>query len=124
VRLYGYVVDPLAEADPWGLSGCPKRTPPRLEEGNEREGWIHIQARHITGSDPGGDLFATGTTRADIEKAVFRVVMKGTRTSPPNRVIQVFEKRMKVAGRRDRVCVVVDSADGNRVITAFPRLSS
>jgi len=40
--------------------------------------------------------------------------------SDPNRQLQVFEKRIKVNGLRDRVRVIVDSQDANRVISIFP----
>jgi len=61
-----------------------------------------------------------GTSRAQIAQASEEIVAKGTRVSRPGERIQVFEKRTKVNGRRDRVRVAVDSDDGNRVISAFP----
>jgi hypothetical protein len=126
------VHDPLAWVDPLGLSqgqGCGTRVPhrqkPRIEDGNLKEGWEHIDARHVSGTHPKGpgDLFAPGTTRAQVTKASKEVVAKGTRISDPSARIRVFEKRTKVNGRRDRVRVAVDSDDGNRVISAFPARS-
>lgn len=79
----------------------------------------------MTGNAPGGhgDLFAPGTTRAQVEKAADRVVLKGTRVSDPSRRIQTYEKRVKVNGQADRVRTIVDSHDSNRVITIFPARS-
>jgi RHS repeat-associated protein len=130
--LHAYVHDPLAWVDPWGLTqrqSCDGRVPhrrkPRVEDGNLKEGWEHIDARHVSGTHPDGpgDLFAAATTRAQVTDAVEEVVAKGTRKSDPSKRIQTFEKRTKVNGRRDRVRVIVDSDDGNRVISAFPVLS-
>ena len=116
--------NPTAAIDPLGLTPCviPHRTPPRIEDGNLREGWTHIDARHVTGDHPSGpgDLFAPGTTRAQLDDAAQQLVRKGTRVSDPNRQLQVFEKRIKVNGLRDRVRVIVDSQDANRVISIFP----
>lgn len=48
----------------------PHRAKPRIEAGNTREGWAHIRLRHLRrpGAAPGsqGDLFADGTTAAQI----------------------------------------------------------
>ena len=120
LRLQGYVSDPAFEEDPLGLS-C-SREKPRIEDGNLREGWVHIDARHVAGNHPRGpgDLFAPGTTRAELQEAAEYLVEKGTRISDPAERLQSLEKRMKVNGRRDRVRVVVDSQDGNRVISIFP----
>lgn len=100
----------------------PNRDTPRIENGNAKEGWIHIDARHVTGNAPEGpgDLFAPGTTRAQIEQAARTLVKKGLRISDPSKRIQTFEKVITVNGQTDRVRVVVDSDDGNRVITIFP----
>jgi hypothetical protein len=100
----------------------PNRDTPRIENGNAKEGWIHIDARHVTGDAPEGpgDLFAPGTTRAQIEQAARTLVKKGLRISDPSKRIQTFEKVITVNGQTDRVRVVVDSDDGNRVITIFP----
>jgi hypothetical protein len=108
-----------------GGGGAPKgfpRTTPRLEEGNLKEGWKHIDARHVSGTAPGGagDLFAPGTTRAQIEAGAKQLVAKGNRISDPSRQIQTFEKHMTINGKSARYRVVVDSADGNRIITMFP----
>ena len=100
----------------------PWRGTPRLEDGTTRWGWIHIEGRHITGTIPGSttDLFPPGTTRAQIEEAIQVVVNKGTRTSNPQQTLQIFEKRIKVNGRRDRIRVVIDTGNNGRVVTAFP----
>ena len=98
------------------------RTPPRIEDGNLREGWIHIDARHITGNHPGGagDLFAAGTTRAQLDEVAADMVKNGKRTTDPRNRMQIFEMRKKINGQRDVIRLYVDSEDGNRVITMFP----
>jgi len=93
--------------------------PPRLEDGNADEGWIHVERRHVTGADPGGDLFRPGTTRAQIFDAAAEVIRRGTRISPRGRRIQVFERSLYVNDQRDLIRVTVDTADG-RIITVFP----
>ncbi|WP_216672883.1 hypothetical protein, partial [Corallococcus exiguus] len=100
----------------------PHREMPRIEDGNLKEGWIHIDARHVTGNHPAGhgDLYAPGTTRQQITKAAEDVVKYGTRQSQPGRQLQTFEMKAKVNGQKDLIRVIVDSADGNRVISAFP----
>jgi Flp pilus assembly pilin Flp len=100
----------------------PNRDTPRIENGNAKEGWIHIDARHVTGDDPKGpgDLFAPGTTRAQIEQAARTLVKKGLRITDPSKRIQIFEKVITVNGKTEMVQVVVDSDDGNRVITIYP----
>jgi hypothetical protein len=40
--------------------------------------------------------------------------------SDSSKRMQTFEKKIVVNGRKDLVRVVVDSKDGNRVITVFP----
>ena len=67
-----------------------------------------------------GDLFASGTSRRQLDKAAKKLVSKGTRISDPSRRIQSYEQRMKVNKMRDRVRVTVDSHDRNRVITIHP----
>jgi hypothetical protein len=106
-------------------NAIPKRTKPRIEDGNSKEGWQHIDERHVTGDSPKGpgDLFPDGTTREQVEKAAVTVVAKGVRISKPHKQIQTYEKRVKVNGKSDRVRVLVDSADNNRVITTFPARS-
>ncbi|MNL19775.1 hypothetical protein D3C87_1409940 [compost metagenome] len=107
--------------DPLGLSG--RKVPiPRIEAGNSKEGWQHIEERHISGTHPtgAGDLFPSGTTQDQIQKACECLVKSGTRVSDPRRQIQTFEKRMKINGRVDRVRGIFDSHDGNRTITVFP----
>lgn len=105
-----------------GGAPIPRRTEPRIEDGNKDEGWTHIESRHVTGTHPdgAGDLFAPGTTREQLSQAAKDVVAKGTRLSNPSRTVQSFEDKVKVNGQRDRVRVVVDSSDNNRVITMFP----
>ena len=98
------------------------RAAPKIPQGDAKQGWAHIEARHVTGTDPGGDLFAAGTTRAELEEAAGDVVDKGLRVSDPKRTVQVFERRIVVHGRRDLVRVVVNSSD-NTVITMFPVIS-
>lgn len=123
LALYAYPLDPTNGTDPFGLA-C-NRDEPRIEQGNQNEGWVHIDERHVSGTHPtgAGDLFAPGTTRDQITEAAEYLVEKGTRTSDPARRLQVFERRMKVNGMRARYRVVVDSHDTNRVITIFPVLS-
>ena len=95
-----------------------------LEDGNLEEGWIHIDARHISGTHPAGagDLFPTGTTRAQIEIMAQTLVNEGVRISPLKRRMQTFEMRMKVGGEYFRVRTTVDSSDG-RIITIFPAIT-
>jgi hypothetical protein len=90
-----------------------------IEDGNANEGWQHIEARHITGADPGGDLFPDGTTRADLEEAAAELTQGGSRLSNPYRRMQTFTGRIKVHGVSMNVSVTIDAVDG-RVITIFP----
>ncbi|HEX8704890.1 MAG TPA: hypothetical protein VF815_39015 [Myxococcaceae bacterium] len=101
---------------------APHRTPPRIEDGNLNEGWQHIEGRHITGNHPNGsgDLFAPGTTRAQLQKAAEEIVKNGNRISAPGRRLQTFQMKVKINGRSDVIRLVVDSDDANRVITMFP----
>lgn len=101
---------------------APNRDTPHLEDGNLKEGWTHIDARHITGDHPkgAGDLFAAGTTREQIEEAIMKVIAKGNRTTDPNDRIQVFQMKIKINEVKDLVRLVVDAMDSNRVITFFP----
>ncbi|WP_240362600.1 MULTISPECIES: hypothetical protein [unclassified Streptomyces] len=55
-----------------------------------------------------------------MEKAAETMIEKGTRVSDPARRMQTYEKRMIVNGMRARYRLVVDSDDGNRIITFFP----
>jgi hypothetical protein len=101
-------------------SGGPWRGKPVIQNGNADEGWIHIDGRHVTGNAPDhGDLFAPGTTRAQLQEAAEVIVERGVRISVPNRRIQTFERRITINRQSDPVRVVVDTADG-RVITMFP----
>lgn len=96
---------------------------PRILDGDSRKGWEHIRQRHIDGDDAAGDgdLFAPGTTRAQVQQAAEEAVSRGTRQSNPQRRIQTFERRMTVNGQRANYRVVVDSMDDS-VITMFPIL--
>jgi hypothetical protein len=100
----------------------PHRTEPRIEDGNLKEGWRHIEARHIAGNHPKGpgDLFAPGTTRQQLERAAKEIVEKGLRISKPGQRMQSFQRKMKINGRVDLIQIIVDSYDGNRVVTMFP----
>ncbi|WP_223262524.1 RHS repeat domain-containing protein, partial [Variovorax beijingensis] len=121
VNVHQYAPNPIEWADPLGLAG--RKTPkPRIEPGNSKEGWQHIDERHISGTSPHGpgDLFAPGTTQDQIQCLCELLVKSGTRTSNPSSRIQTFEKRTVVNGVRGRYRGVFDSQDGNRTITAFP----
>ena len=117
---YWYGPHPLTWIDPHGLALC--RTTPRLEDGDPKQGWQHIDERHIAGTaaDGHGDLMPPTTTRDQVDKAARTMIQRGTRVSDPARRIQIFEKRMTVNGMSARYRLVVDSGDGNRVITFFP----
>ena len=73
----------------------PNRKTTHLEDGSLKEGWTHIDARHITGNHPegSGDLFAAGTTRRQIEDAIMEVMEKGNRITDPNDRIQIFQMK-------------------------------
>jgi len=94
---------------------------PRIEDSNAREGWQHIDERHVSGTAArgAGDLFAPGTTRAEVQAAVEEVVANGTRRSRPADRLQTFEHQVTVHGQTDHVEVTVDAVNG-RVITAYP----
>ncbi|MBT2456501.1 RHS repeat-associated core domain-containing protein [Streptomyces sp. ISL-86] len=117
---YWYGPNPLEWVDPLGLALC--RAKPRLENGNPKQGWQHIDERHIAGnhSSGHGDLMPPTTTRQQVEEAAEIMIEKGNRVSDPARQIQTFEKRMTVNGMRARYRLIVDSEDGNRIITFFP----
>ncbi|MEU9993009.1 RHS repeat-associated core domain-containing protein [Streptomyces sp. NPDC048045] len=114
---YWYGPHRLTWTDPYGLALC--RTTSRLEDGNPKEGWQHIDERHVSGSAQGrhGDLMPPSTTREQVEKAVGTMLKRGQRVSDPARRIQTFEKRMTVNDMSARYRLIVDSEDGNRVIT-------
>lgn len=109
------------ERGPRPQSPGPWRGNPVIQDGNLKEGWIHIEARHVTGTHPtgAGDLFARGTTRSQLQGAARQIVGRGRRISDPSRQIQTFERRITINGQSDNVRVIVDTADG-RVITMFP----
>ncbi|SED01445.1 putative T7SS-secreted protein [Streptomyces sp. TLI_105] len=117
-RWYG--PNPYTWIDPLGLALC--RAKPRTEDGNAKQGWRHIDERHISGTAKGGhgDLMPPTTTRAQVEAAAEKMVEKGNRISDPNNQYQTFEKRMTVNGMRANYRLVVDSTDGNRIVTFFP----
>ena len=106
-------------------SNCriPHRLKPRIEQGNDREGWIHIQKRHIPGAgetSSQGDLFAQGTSIFDLQRSAAEIVKKGRRMSDVRKRIQTFENKMIINGKQARYRLVVDSDDSNRIITMFP----
>ncbi|MFF7606103.1 RHS repeat-associated core domain-containing protein [Streptomyces parvulus] len=116
-----YAPNPTVWIDPFGLALCRKR--PRLETGDLKKGWLHIESRHITGTNPStkhADMLPPGTTREQVHAAAKKAVRNGTRISDPGRRIQNFQKRMKVNGMYGRFQVTVDSHDGNNIITFFP----
>ncbi|MFF1406348.1 RHS repeat-associated core domain-containing protein [Streptomyces sp. NPDC058294] len=117
---YWYGPHPLTWMDPHGLALC--RSSPRLENGNPKEGWQHIDERHIGGTAQGGhgDLMPPSTTREQVEKAARTMNQRGQRVSDASRRIQTFEKRMTVNGMSARYRLIVDSGDENRIITFFP----
>ncbi|WP_422085989.1 RHS repeat-associated core domain-containing protein [Variovorax sp.] len=121
-NLHLFATNPIGWIDPLGLAGRKITQTPRIEDGNHKEGWQHIDERHITGNSPDGpgDLFAPGTTRAQVQCLCELLVQKGTRTSDPSRTIQTYEKRTTVNGKRARYRAIFDSKDKNRTITAFP----
>jgi RHS repeat-associated protein len=102
----------------------PHRAKPRLELGNDNEGWIHIMQRHMVEFtnlvNSQGDLFAPGTLWSHIEQGSSKIIAKGRRMSNPNRRIQTFEKKMVINGKKALYRLIVDSDDGNRIITMFP----
>lgn len=120
-NLYQYASNPVEWIDPLGLSGR-KEHKPRIEDGNSKEGWQHIDERHISGthSSGAGDLFPPETSREELQRVCECLVKNGTRISDPKRRIQTYEKRVKVSGKRARVRGSFDSHDKNRTITLFP----
>ncbi|MFJ4458451.1 RHS repeat-associated core domain-containing protein, partial [Pseudomonas sp. NPDC089392] len=122
INVYTYCLTPTQWIDPLGLAGR-KLPEPWIASGNAKEGWQHIDERHISGTNTqkgNGDLFAAGTTQLQIQEACECLVKQGTRVSAPDKRIQTFEKRMKVNGKRDRIRGIFDSSDSNRTITIFP----
>lgn len=115
-----YGPNPWGWIDPFGLALC--RAKPRMEDGTSRWGWKHIDERHVSGSHSTGhgDLMPPTTTRAQVEAAAEYILEKGNRVSDPDNRIQTIEKRMIVNGMRARFRLVVDSEDGNKIITFFP----
>ncbi|MEM7584269.1 MAG: hypothetical protein AAF560_12850 [Acidobacteriota bacterium] len=97
------------------------RGKPRIEDGDSKKGWIHIDERHVSGTKSHGvaDLFPAGTTREQLQKLADDIVDNGERISEVGKTIQNFEKRVTINGQSDTVRVVVDTSDGS-VITMFP----
>jgi hypothetical protein len=103
------------------------RTPHRAMDGISTQRWDHVHQRHLTGRQADGrpwpdnpDLFAAGTTRAQLEEAARDVVAHGQRVSDDVQGrLQTFERVITVNGRRDRVRVVVDQ-DTDMLHTIFP----
>ncbi|RAU51493.1 hypothetical protein DBY65_020620 [Pseudomonas sp. RIT412] len=96
-----------------------------MHDGDLKKGWVHIDARHVSGSHPhgAGDLFSAGTTRIQLSQAAAKVVVKGRRvTIDPERQIQTFEKKIVVNKQKALVRVVVDTKD-NSVVTMFPAIT-
>ena len=127
VTLYRYVGDVNGEVDVFGLS-IDRNIAPILETGNLKEGWIHIDARHLTGDHPkgAGDLFDAGVSRAGVESASAKILKKGKRvTVNPNSTMQVFEMKIRVKGSKKKELVRIALADlhtggKSRLISAFP----
>ncbi|WP_232442507.1 RHS repeat-associated core domain-containing protein, partial [Burkholderia ubonensis] len=120
-NVYQYASNPVEWIDPLGLSGR-KEHKPRIEDGNSKEGWQHIDERHISGthSSGAGDIFPPETSREELQRVCECLVKNGTRISDPKRRIQTYAKRGKVSGKRARVRGSFDSHDKNRTITLFP----
>ena len=95
-----------------------------LNDGNLREGWIHIDARHITGNHPKGpgDLFEPNTTRSEVEALARKVIKKGVRISDPSKVMQTFEYKTKFQGKRERFKASVKTTT-EELITVYPARS-
>lgn len=90
-----------------------------MPNGNSRSGWIHIQQRHLTGSNPGGDLFAPGTSRQQIERAAREILQNGNKiTGDLNRELQTFEYRMSINGKTANYRLIVNQT--GEIHTMFP----
>ena len=96
---------------------------PQILDGSSKKGWEHIRQRHIDGSDAigDGDLFAPGTTRAQLQSAAEEMVEQGVRQSNPIAPVQTFERRMTINGMRANYRLIMNVEDGS-VITMFPIL--
>jgi hypothetical protein len=94
-----------------------------LKWGNAKKGMEHILRRHSPDeylNNPGGkgDLFPKGTTDSQIMKAIELVYEKGTRVGDPKKIMQTFEKRLKINGESANYRLSVDTAN-NEVISFF-----
>ncbi len=92
-----------------------------LNFGDSKTGLLHILQRHsVDGFNniPKGDLFPSGTTPKEIVNAINDVYTKGTRVSDPKRVMQTFEKRIKIHGESDNYRLIIDTKKEN-VVTFF-----
>jgi len=90
-------------------------------EGNNTRGLEHILKRHSPDeflTHPKGDLFPSGTTHDQIIDGIEKVFSKGTRVSDPNRVVQTFQKRIKINGQSANYRLIVDTNNSD-VITFF-----
>jgi hypothetical protein len=92
-----------------------------LNDGNLRRGWIHINARHITGNHPkgAGDLFEPDTTRAEIESLAKKIIENGKRISQPDKALQIFEYKTTFQDKREWYRAVIDTAV-EELVTIFP----
>ena len=97
----------------------------KLEDGDPKKGWIHIESRHITGTHPKNqtepaDMFKPNTTRAEIDKLAREIIKKGTRVSEDSsKRMQLFELKTKFQGKREYFHCYVDTKE-NWIITVFP----
>ena len=93
-----------------------------LNDGNLKEGWIHIEARHITGTHPSpkhADMFEPDTTRAEIEQLAREVVKNDTRISDPRKVMQSFELKTVFQDKREWFRASIKTTT-DELITIFP----
>ncbi|MEN7547398.1 RHS repeat-associated core domain-containing protein [Rapidithrix thailandica] len=104
-NIYAYVWNANYQVDVFGLAVGDRNNIPRIEQGNLKEGWEHIDARHITGNHPNGtgDLFEPGTSRQNLENAARKIIKKGKRvTVDITRRMQTFEMKIKIQGNKKR----------------------
>lgn len=93
----------------------------KIIDDNPKRGLLHILQRHSADKylqNPKGDLFPKGTTDAQIIEAINTVYATGTRVSHPSRIMQTFEKRIKVNGVSANYRLSVDTAQSD-VVTFF-----
>ena len=92
-----------------------------ITEGNSKRGLKHILERHSPDefvTHEKGDLFPSGTTHNQILDGINQVFSKGTRVSDPKKVMQTFEKRIKLNGESANYRLIVDTNNGD-VVTFF-----